>query len=105
MLDDHDGDLPDFLEKFPYRFERGMPVLKSPNLSDFESKQSWWASVEEIRKNDYNLTAGRYCPHRAKTMEHEPPQVLINRLLELEDEVKTDLEELLEMIGTGKVPS
>lgn len=104
LLDDHDGDLPDFLEKFPYRFERGRPVLKSSDLSKFESKQSWWATVEEIRENDYNLTAGRYCSHRAKTMEHEPPQVLINRLLELEDEVKTDLEELLEMIGTGKVP-
>jgi len=103
LIDDHDGDLPDFFKKFPYRFEKGRPVLKALDISKFESEQSWWATIEEISRNDYNLTANRYCPHRAKTVEHERPQVLINRLLELEDEVKTDLEDLLEMIGTGEV--
>lgn len=103
LIDDHDGDLPDFLDKFPYHFDGGRPVLKSSDISKFESERSWWAAVEEIRKNDYNLTANRYCPHQAEAVKHESPQILINRLLELEDEVKSDLEDLLEMIGTGEV--
>lgn len=102
LIDDHDGDLPDFLDKFPYRFDRGRAVLKSSDISKFESEHSWWATIEEIRKNDYNLTANRYCPHRAKAAEHESPQILINRLLEVGDELKADLEELLEMISTKR---
>lgn len=61
-----------------------------------------WASLDDIRKNNYNLTAGRYCPHQAEAQEHEPPEVLINRLLDLEREIQSDLEELLDMISSPK---
>lgn len=73
-------------------------ILKSDHLKDFESEKSWWASIEEIRKKDYNLTASRYCPHQAEAVEHEKPEVLINRLLELEEEIKTDLQDLLTLV-------
>ncbi|WJI26034.1 hypothetical protein M0644_09935 [Thermosynechococcus sp. B1] len=36
---------------------------------------------------DDNLTARRYCRHQAEAVEHEKPEVLINRLLELEEEI------------------
>lgn len=96
------GDLQDMAERFPYRFVKGIPSLKPDGEVDAEGKRSWWASIEELRKNNYNLTAGRYCPHQAEIQEHEPPEVLINRLLDLERDIQGDLEELLAMISVPK---
>jgi type I restriction enzyme M protein len=72
--------------------------LKADDLGQFDSEKSWWATIEDIRKTDYNLTAGRYCPHQAEATEHEKPEVLINRLLDLEEEIKTDLQDLLTLV-------
>jgi type I restriction enzyme M protein len=100
-----DGDLDHMISLWPYtwRHERvgGVrSILRDDKLKKFESERSWWADLQQIRAANYNLTAGRYCPHKAKAVEHEPPQVLINRLLELEDEIRSDLQELLAMVGS-----
>ncbi len=100
---DTDGDLDHMVSNWPYtwRHEKDggvRAILKADDLKQFESERSWWASIEDIRKTDYNLTAGRYCPHQAATVEHEKPEVLINRLLDLEDEIKTDLQDLLTLV-------
>jgi type I restriction enzyme M protein len=99
-----DGDLEHMVKLFPYTFRPQVgggvkAVLKADSLKQFESERSWWAAVEEIRKNDYNLTAGRYCPHEAEAVAHEKPDALINRLLELEEEIATDLQDLLAMVA------
>ena len=104
-----DGDLEHMVKLFPYTFRPQLgggvkAILKADDLKQFESERSWWATVEEIRKNDYNLTAGRYCPHQAEAVEHEKPEVLINRLLELEEEVTTDLQDLLAMVAAPSEP-
>lgn len=98
-----DGDLQELVSLWPYtwRHEKSggvKAILKSDRPKDFTGKRSWWASIDEIRKSDYNLTAGRYCPHQAEAVEHEKPEVLINRLMELEDEIKTDLQDLLTLV-------
>lgn len=100
---DTDGDLEHLVSLWPYTWRRAkdggvQSVIKSDRLKDFESKNSWWATVDDIRKTDYNLTAGRYCPHKAETVKHEKPEVLINRLLEMEDEIRTDLQDLLTLV-------
>lgn len=89
-------------ERFPYRFAKSVPSLKPNGETNAESEKSWWSSIEDIRKNNYNLTARRYCPHQAEAVEHEPPEVLINRLLDLERDIQDDLEELLAMISVPK---
>jgi type I restriction enzyme M protein len=99
---DTDGDLQDMVQRFPYRFAKGIPSLKPDAATEAEGPKSWWASLDDIRKSNYNLTAGRYCPHQAEAQEHEPPEVLINRLLDLEREIQSDLEELLDMISVPK---
>jgi len=71
------------------------------HLETRKSRRSSSHTIEDIRKTDYNLTAGRYCPHQAEAVEHEKPEVLINRLLELEEEVKTDLQELLALVSSA----
>jgi type I restriction enzyme M protein len=104
-----DGDLEHTVKLFPYTFRPQLgggvkAVLKADNIKQFESERSWWATVEEIRQNDYNLTAGRYCPYQAEAVEHEKPEVLINRLLELEEEITVDLQDLLAMVGAPGEP-
>lgn len=101
-----DGDLEHVVGLWPYTWrhenEDGVrAILKSDCLEDFASERSWWATIDEIRKNEYNLTAERYCPHQAKVIEYEKPEVLINRLLGLEEEIKTDLQDLLELVSGG----
>lgn len=99
-----DGDLQHMGEHWPYRWlaqpKGGVrAVLKDEDLSRFETPRSWWANLEDIRKTDYNLTAGRYCPHQAGAVEHEKPEVLINRLLALEEDITADLRDLLALVS------
>lgn len=104
-----DGDLRDVVARWPYiwRSEKDggvRAILKADDLKQFESDKSWWATIEDIRKTDYNLTAGRYCPHQAEAVKYEKPEVLINRLLELEEEIKTDLQDLLTLVSVPTSP-
>ena len=98
-----DGDLEHLVYLWPYiwKYENDGGVHAIPKADEpkrFESEKSWWATIEDIRKTDYNLTAGRYCPHQAEAIEYEKPEVLINRLLDLEEEIKTDLQDLLTLV-------
>ncbi len=100
-----DGDLEHMISLWPYtwRHEKDggvRAILKADDLKQFEGERSWWATIEDIRKTDYNLTAGRYCPHEAEAeaVEHEKPEVLINQLLDLEEEINTDLRDLLTLV-------
>lgn len=99
-----DGDLKHMVSLFPYtwRHEKDggvRAILKADDLKQFESEKSWWATIEQIRATEYNLTAGCYCPHQAEAVEHEKPEVLVNRLLELEEEITEDLRQLLAMVS------
>ncbi|MEK6373182.1 MAG: class I SAM-dependent DNA methyltransferase [Acidobacteriota bacterium] len=98
---DTDGDLEDMCARFPYRFAKGIPSLK-PDATDAVGPRSWWTPVDIIRKDNYNLSASRYYPHEAPAEDHEPPEVLINRLLDLERDIQGDLEELQAMISVPK---
>lgn len=104
-----DGDLEHMVSLFPYtwRHEKDggvRAILKADDLTRFESEKSWWATIDQIRATDYNLTAGRYCPHQAEAVEHEKPEVLINRLLELEEEITKDLQDLLTLVTVPTTP-
>lgn len=99
-----DGDLEQMVSLWPYRWRHqkdggAQAILKSDVLKEFQSEKSWWASIDDIREKNYNLTAGRYCPYEAKVIEHEKPEILINRLIELEEETKTDLQDLLTLVS------
>lgn len=96
---EQDGDLASMVAGFPYRFRNGYPALKAEqNVAAYGDKW-WWASLDTIRDNDYNLSARRYNPNPPAVVEHEDPRELINQLLDLEAEIRNDLEELLEMIS------
>lgn len=62
------------------------------------SKKSWIATFDEIKDNDWNMSASRYKPYVIETIEHEDPLEIIDIILKNENEIKTDLEELKNMI-------
>jgi type I restriction enzyme M protein len=49
--------------------------------------------VEQLRANDYNLSASRYRPVNAQAVEHRDPRELLDELAEMEagiaDEVRS----------------
>jgi type I restriction enzyme M protein len=104
---DTDGDLQHMLALWPYTWRQEKDggvrgILRADDLHQFESQKSWWATIDQIRETDYNLTAGRYCPDHAEAIEHERPEILINRLLDLEEDIKNDLQQLLSLVAGGE---
>lgn len=78
--------------------ENDIPDLLKKWENKPESDKSWWVDVEEIKNNDYNLTAGRYKKHKADEVEYEDPKKLISNTLEIEKEIENKLGDLLKDI-------
>jgi hypothetical protein len=58
----------------------------------------WWASLETIASNSYNLAAGRYKPQVAEPPPEENSAELIREVLAIEREITAGLEKLLQEI-------
>ena len=58
----------------------------------------WFADKETIRRNDYNLTAGRYKPWKETREEiSQSPLELLTELAKMEQETMEQIKELIEM--------
>src|SRR5438034_1138351 len=77
---DGKGDIPDIVEKF-----------KKGRL---ESNQSILVPVSEIKKNDFALSIARYKIVEHDEVEYEDPEVLIENITRLEEEIAKELLEL-----------
>ena len=55
--------------------------------------------VQEIRDNDYDLSINRYKEGEYEEVEYEDPKVIITKLRTLEDEIRSDLDALEEVLG------
>ena len=60
-----------------------------------EEPNCWWAPLEMIAENDYNLAASRYKPRVAEPVPDEDPAELIREVLVIEKEITAGLEKLL----------
>jgi type I restriction enzyme M protein len=80
---DGKGDIPDIIEKFGRRTE---------------SNQSILVPFETVKKNDYNLSISRYKQIEREEVESEEPDVLIDKVTQLEEEIAKELKELKAMI-------
>ena len=67
-----ENDIPDLLEKWENKPESG---------------NSWWGEVEEIRNNEYDLTARKYKKHKIDKIEYESPKKLISKIKRIEEEI------------------
>jgi type I restriction enzyme M protein len=68
--------------------------IASPD-SNFEWVKNWWfASSDELRSNDYNLSASRYRPLSHDQVEHRDPRDLLDELATIEAEIANEVEAL-----------
>ena len=62
--------------------------------------QKWWfADANELRANEFNLSAGRYRPVNASTAMHRDPRELLDELAELEREIVDEVKALREALA------
>jgi len=80
---DGKGDIPDIIEKFRSRTESAQSIL---------------VPLEKIKKNEYNLSISRYKQVEHEEVEYEEPEVLIENVSRLEEEIAKELQELKAMI-------
>jgi type I restriction enzyme M protein len=78
-----ENDIPDILDKFKTR--------------EISSK-SWRVSIDEIKENDWNLSAARYRPYLSEEIKYPNPLELFDKLSKLEDEIQIDLRKFKEML-------
>ena len=70
----------------------------NPVPERWQESHFWFADVDTVRKNDYNLTVGRYKPWKEKQEQTaESPLELLNQLTQMEKETMEQIQELLEM--------
>ncbi|MCC6546542.1 hypothetical protein IT570_05180 [Candidatus Sumerlaeota bacterium] len=55
----------------------------------------WWATIEKLSAEGFNLAASRYKPQVAEKLPEEDPVELIREILELEKDITKGLEKLL----------
>jgi type I restriction enzyme M protein len=77
------NDIPDVLARWQER-EEGPNTYRVP--------------IEKIRKNEWNLTAGRYKPVTTKASNHDAPSEILRDVLKLENEIIQRGSALLEQI-------
>jgi type I restriction enzyme M protein len=85
-----DDDIPDVIAKWKER--------ATTDLSDRKAK-CFMVPVDEIRENDYDLSINRYKEIEYEEVEYDPPEVIIQQLRQLEQEIASDLDELEAMLG------
>lgn len=64
-----------------------------------DRKSHFFVSIEEIQKNDLDLSFNRYKEYVYVEQTYEPPKDILAKLLKLEKEILKDMEELNSLIG------
>jgi type I restriction enzyme M protein len=79
---------------------RHPPGVEGSSLVDSASDipSSWWATIETIAANDYNLTAGRHKPDMRDAVSDDDPARLIREVIAMEEEIQTGLETALRQV-------
>jgi type I restriction enzyme M protein len=80
---DGKGDIPDIIKKFKQRSKSAQSIL---------------VPFSEIKKSDYNLSISRYKKVEHEEVAYEEPEVLIEKVSQLEEEIAKELQELKAMI-------
>ncbi len=86
---DGKGDIPSVIERYRERFKE--------NPEDRKGK-CFFVPVEEIIKEDYDLSINRYKEIEYEEVEYERPRVILKKILEAEDRIRGGIEELERMI-------
>lgn len=64
-----------------------------------DRKSHFFVPLEEIQKNNLDLSYNRYCEYEYEEQFYEAPQDILKAIFSIEDEIRIDMEELKNMIG------
>lgn len=100
------NDIPDLLTQWKEYKASGFkhaPGVEANTLLGVGSSmpRAWWASVEAVAQNEYNLAAGMYKPRIANAAPDDDPEQLVHQTLEIERAIAQGLEGLLKNIGNA----
>ncbi len=85
-----EDDLPELVST--YREWEGRVAAWAKRDAKAPWHEKWWfADAAELRANEFNLSAGRYRPVNASTVEHRDPRELLDELAELEREIHEEV--------------
>lgn len=80
-----ENDIPDIIERF-----HNLENERDRNRTE----KSFFIPFEEIKENDYDLSINRYREVEYEEVEYEEPEIIIEKILELEEEIKSNLEQI-----------
>lgn len=88
---DNDGDIPDIIEKW-----RAVNMDKS--LEPAKEDKWFWVEKDEIVGNDYDLSINKYKEIEYEEVVYEKPEVILDRIEQLERSILEDIAALKEMV-------
>lgn len=83
-------DLPDMLARWQQR---------DPEKDSDRTRKHFFVTADQIRENKYDLSINRYKETVYKEEFYDPPKEILDRMMELENEIMVDMEELKGMLG------
>lgn len=94
-------DLPILLSAYRSR-EAGWQQWQARDPQAEWPHKAWFASADEIRANDFNLSAGRYRPMSQTAVEHRDPRALLDELAAIEVEIAEEVEALRAVLAEAE---
>ncbi|MGB3495309.1 MAG: class I SAM-dependent DNA methyltransferase [Elainellaceae cyanobacterium] len=85
-----ENDIPDILKRWK---ERDL------EQDTDRTAKAFFVPKDEIKANAYDLSINRYKEIEYEEVEYEPPKVILKKLRALEDEIRSDLDELEALLG------
>lgn len=85
-----DNDIPDIIERFHNL---------DGEAERARTEQSFFVPVEDIVKNDYDLSINKYKEVVYEPVEYEPTDVILGKIDAIEAEIQTELAELKKLLG------
>ena len=84
-----ENDVPDIIEKWRTRIE---------NRSNDRTARAFTVPVEEIRKNDFDLSISKYKEEQRVVVSHKKPSNILDELEMIESQILNDLKELRQLL-------
>lgn len=83
--------------------ENPLPIVvnlfdKKKSFLQEDRKSYFYVPIEEIQKNNLDLSYNRYCEYEYEQQFYEAPQDILKAIFSIEDEIRMDMEELKNMI-------
>ncbi|MEX2647390.1 MAG: class I SAM-dependent DNA methyltransferase [Alphaproteobacteria bacterium] len=90
-------DLPTLIAAFADREARWRDWQARDTSAEWTAKW-WFAMADELRRNDFNLSAGRYRPQSQAQVEHRDPRELLDEIRAIETEIVEELDALADRL-------